>query len=366
QLPPLGKLPHLTVLYVSGMKDLKYIDDDSYDDMDEKAFKSLKCLSLSKLPNLEGMLRDERVEMLPLVSKLWVSCVPKIKLPLLPSLDELWIEGTGSDSDDSDSEGMASIPDSIVLNMSHIKALRIAGFPKLKSLPHELSSLSSLQELELFGCDELESFPDNVMEGLCSLRRLNIGSCKKLKSLSEGVGNLTRLESIGITNCPKLVSLPSSMNQLVSLRHVLISPCGTLPEGLQHVPYLQSLAVHDLRSIPEWFGNLTSLKELELSCEGLRSLPSSFRNLTNLRELFISRCHKELQKRCKRGTGEDWQTIAHIPQVKLIPMPQQTFSDKIRSKWRSWQLTRDSRRHHFAEDDTFDGLVEGLFYLYKM
>ncbi|MED6191131.1 hypothetical protein PIB30_113137, partial [Stylosanthes scabra] len=29
QLPPLGKLPHLTVLYVSGMKDLKYIDDDS-------------------------------------------------------------------------------------------------------------------------------------------------------------------------------------------------------------------------------------------------------------------------------------------------------------------------------------------------
>ncbi|MED6184848.1 hypothetical protein PIB30_051408 [Stylosanthes scabra] len=276
-----------------------------------------------------------------------------------------WFDGRGSGGD-IDGEGLASIPDSIVLNMHLIKALRITNFPKLKALPHELSNLSSLQKLQLYRCDELESFSETVMEGLCSLRSLSIDSCKKLKSLSEGVGNLTCLESLHITYCPKLVSLPSSMNKLVSLDRVYIGGCDTLPEGLQHVPSLQSLDVLELNSIPEWLGDLTSLQKLGLSCEGLRSLPSSFQNLTNLRELSIYDCHKELQKRCRRVTGEDWQTIAHIRQFKLFPIPQQTFSDKIRSKWRSWQLTRDGLRHHFAKPDVFDELVEGLLFLYKV
>ncbi|XLR63792.1 hypothetical protein S83_014464 [Arachis hypogaea] len=367
-LPPLGKLPHLTVLYVSGMKDVKYIDEDSYDGVDEKAFKSLKDLTLSKLPNLEGMLGDERVEMLPLLSKLKVSCVPKIKLPLLPSLEHIWIKGTGSDSDHSDSEGMASILEAIGQNMQHVKTLCISDFPKLKALPHELSSLSSLQKLEIYGGDELESFSENVLQGLCSLQSLTIHSCKKLRSLSEGVGHLTRLESLDIMICPKLVTLPSNMNKLVSLRGVLIACCDTLPEGLQHVPSLQSLEVYESNSIPEWLGEITSLQKLELTRVRLRSLPSSFRNLTSLRELSIDGCHKELQKRCTRVTGQDWQAIAHIPQFKLIPIHEETFSDKIRSKWRSWQLRRDRHRgrHHFAKDDRFDILVERLFYWYKM
>ncbi|XP_020978443.1 putative disease resistance protein RGA4 isoform X3 [Arachis ipaensis] len=326
-LPPLGKLPHLTVLYISGMKDVKYIDEHSYDGVDEKAFKSLKDLTLSKLPNLEGMVQDKRVEMLPLLSSINVSCVPKIKLPLLPSLEHICIEGTESDSDHGDSEDMAlSFPEAIVENMHRVKVLHIKHFPTLKALPHELGSLNSLQELELYYFDRLESFSENVVQGLGSLRTLIIGCCKELKSLSEGVRHLTCLERLDIIYCPKLVTLPSSMNQLVSLRHSYIYSCDTLPEGLQHVPSLQSLDARNLHSIPEWLGDLTSLQKLQLQCEGLRSLPSSFRNLTNLRELSIGGCHKELQKRCTRVTGEDWQNIAHIPQFKLFPIRQETFS----------------------------------------
>ncbi|XLV00680.1 hypothetical protein S245_015017 [Arachis hypogaea] len=261
---------------------------------------------------------------------------------------------------------MASILEAIGQNMQHVKTLRISGFPKLKALPHELSSLSSLQKLEIYGGDELESFSENVLQGLCSLQSLKIHSCKKLRSLSEGMGHLTRLESLDIMICPKLVTLPSSMNKLGSLRRVYIYSCDTLPEGLQHVPSLQSLEVYKSNSIPQWLGEITSLQKLELSCVRLRSLPSSFRNLRNLRELSIYGCHKELQKRCTRVTGQDWQAIAHIPQFKLVPIHEETFSDKIRSKWRSWQLRRDQRRHRFAKDDTFDYLVSRLFCWYKM
>ncbi|KAL4313766.1 hypothetical protein AHAS_Ahas15G0017900 [Arachis hypogaea] len=92
QIPPLGKLPHLEGLYVCGMKDVKYIDEDSYDGVEEKvAFKSLKELTLLKLPKLERIVRDEGVEMLPLVSKVTISCSPNLKLPLLQSVEALEI-----------------------------------------------------------------------------------------------------------------------------------------------------------------------------------------------------------------------------------------------------------------------------------
>ncbi|RHN51421.1 putative leucine-rich repeat domain, L domain-containing protein [Medicago truncatula] len=59
QLPPFGKLPYLTNLYVSGMRDIKYIDDDFYEPATEKAFTSLKKLVLWDLPNLEKVLEVE-------------------------------------------------------------------------------------------------------------------------------------------------------------------------------------------------------------------------------------------------------------------------------------------------------------------
>ena len=59
-LPALAKLLHLTSPFVSRSKNVKHMDDDSYDVMEEKAFKSLKILELVELmPNLERVLRDE-------------------------------------------------------------------------------------------------------------------------------------------------------------------------------------------------------------------------------------------------------------------------------------------------------------------
>jgi hypothetical protein len=46
------------------MRDVKYIDDDLYEPATEKAFKSLKKLTLHNLPNLERVLEIEGVEML--------------------------------------------------------------------------------------------------------------------------------------------------------------------------------------------------------------------------------------------------------------------------------------------------------------
>ena len=66
ELPPLGKLPQLKRLDVRGMKNVKWIDGESYEAVEEKAFPSLEELRVENLPNLERLLRDEGIEMVPI------------------------------------------------------------------------------------------------------------------------------------------------------------------------------------------------------------------------------------------------------------------------------------------------------------
>ncbi|KAL6530665.1 hypothetical protein OROGR_014525 [Orobanche gracilis] len=176
QLPPLGKLPYLTTLHVDHMKDVKYLDDTLYDDISFKAFKSLKELTLKDLPNLKRMLRHEGVEILPLLSKLYVRGSPKFKLPCLPSIEYLEVSNIKGDAFLS---GFGC----------HLKTLHIHKLEKLKVLPVEVGRFNALEELTIVRCDELEMcFPENALQGLTSLRIMNIWECEKLKSLCEGVG----------------------------------------------------------------------------------------------------------------------------------------------------------------------------------
>ncbi|WJX23564.1 hypothetical protein P8452_12763 [Trifolium repens] len=190
KLPPLGKLPCLTTLYVCGMRDLKYIDDALYEPATEKAFTSLKKLTLCDLPNLEGVLKVEGVEMLPELSNLSISCVPKLVLPSLPSVEILSAHG-GTEvvlkftSYMNCDEDLASSPRGIVGNtMYNLKSLYISDFAKLKELPDELGTLCVLEHLHIQFCDEIESFSENLLQGLSSLRTLTIHYCHGFKSLS--------------------------------------------------------------------------------------------------------------------------------------------------------------------------------------
>ncbi|XP_047180608.1 putative disease resistance protein RGA3 [Vigna umbellata] len=309
ELFPLGKLAHLKRLNVSEMKNVKWIDGETYDGVEEKAFPSLEKLIVDNLPNLERLLRDEGVEMLPRLSQLTIEGVLNFKVPRLPCVEELSVERIGE---------AASFME-VVGNMACLKTLSIIGVKGVVVLPVEFSRLGALQTLFIANWYDVEYFPEHVLEGLTSLRILDISNCKKLKSLSEGVRHLARLERLMISGCPALVALPSNMSQLSALRYVLIEYCFTLPDGLQRVPSLRVLYIYECTctSLPDWLGDMTTLEELRIHCcWELRSLPSSIQRLTNLSRLNIREC-PHLKKRCKRETGEDWQYIKHIPKIEL-------------------------------------------------
>jgi len=308
ELPPFGKLPHLKRLQVSEMKNVKCIDGETYDDAEEKAFPSLEELILKDLPNLERLLRDERVEMVPHLFQLRIQRVSNLKCPRLPSVEEL---------DAREIDEAASFME-VVGNTACLKSLTIEYIKGVVVLPDQFSRLGALQELNIAHWYDVEYFPEHVLEGLTSLRTLYIYKCEKLKSLSEGVRHLACLQRLTISGCPELVALPNNMSQLTALRDVSIMDCSTLPDGLQRVPSLRSLCIFDCNStsLPDWLGDITSLQQLDINfCKKLRSLPSSIQRLTNLSHLSIYSC-PHLKKRCKRETGEDWQYINHVPKIE--------------------------------------------------
>ncbi|AES98732.1 putative disease resistance protein RGA3 [Medicago truncatula] len=208
RLPLRGKLPSLKRLRLSRMNNLKYLDDDeSEDGMKVRVFPSLEKLLLDSLPNIEGLLKVERGEMFPCLSRLDIWNCPKLLgLPCLPSLKELEIWGCNNELLRSISTfrgltqlslyngfGITSFPEGMFKNLTSLQSLSVNGFPKLKELPNEPFN-PALTHLCITYCNELESLPEQNWEGLQSLRTLKIRNCEGLRCLPEGIRHLTSLE----------------------------------------------------------------------------------------------------------------------------------------------------------------------------
>ena len=89
--------------------------------------------------------------------------------------------------------------------------------------------------------------------------------------LSEGFGEqLVNLEVLVLKNCCKLGSLPESISGLKALKVLdLSSDASQLSDD--------SIIPMSIRALPEGFGQLVNLKELNMRrCENLLSLPAGF------------------------------------------------------------------------------------------
>ncbi|QCD90892.1 disease resistance protein RPM1 [Vigna unguiculata] len=137
ELPPLGKLPHMKRLEVSGMKNVKCIDGETYDGV-EKAFPSLEELILENLPKLERLLRDEGVEMLPRLSQLTIKKVSNFKFPRLPSVEKLYVESI---------DEVGFFMEGVVGNTPCLKTLNITSIKGVKTLPDQFGTLDALEDL---------------------------------------------------------------------------------------------------------------------------------------------------------------------------------------------------------------------------
>ncbi|CAJ2634549.1 unnamed protein product [Trifolium pratense] len=217
RLMSFGKLQSLKKLELINMINLKYLDDECHDGMEVRVFPSLEILVLHELPNIEGLLKVEIGDVFPCLSKLIINSCPKLGLPCLQSLNNLYVKGCNNELLRSIStfcglttltlvsgdEEITSFPEAMFSNLTILQTLTIFYFPKLKELPNQPFNIA-LEHLEFSHCDELELLPEQIWNSLQSLRTIWIGNCKGLRCLPEGIRHLTSLEVLTIHECPTL------------------------------------------------------------------------------------------------------------------------------------------------------------------
>ncbi|KAK9138806.1 hypothetical protein Sjap_009400 [Stephania japonica] len=214
----------------------------------------LQCEDLEFLP--KGLLRNNKQ-----LDFVWVRECPKLQGfreeegLLLPNDDEMMVANTSS----------------------LLRTLKIWVCDALKSIPN-LRSFTSLQQLEIHSCGELETIPKGFLSSLVALESLSVKCCDRLKGTIElSPPSLKHLRELKIWRCRNFEGFDiSSSSSSTEQQQLVLFPCfHTLEIHVCH-----AISSIDLRSF-------ASLRELYIvECRGLQAL-QGFPSLTALEKLSI-------------------------------------------------------------------------------
>jgi len=207
-----------------------------------------------------------------------------LEVRIFPSLEVLIIDDLPNLEGLLKVEKKEMFPCLYILNINNCPKLELPCLPSVKDLRVQkctnellksISSLYGLTTLTLDGGEGITSFPKEMFGNLTCLQSLTLLGYRNLKELPNEPFNLI-LEHLNIAFCDELEYLPEK-----------------IWEGLQS---LQSMRIY--------------------CCKRLKCLPDGIRHLTALDLLNIAGC-PILTELCKKGTGEDWNKIAHISKLDI-------------------------------------------------
>ncbi|KAJ8452143.1 hypothetical protein Cgig2_016724 [Carnegiea gigantea] len=239
---------------------------------------------------------------------------------------------------------LPSLENLVALQSLEIECCKLTSLPNLKCFPslnrlilvglkslrkidedNACQSSSSLHELVLGDCDGLEDLPD--FSHLPNLKNLKIEGIR-MTCWPAGISNLSKLSSLSISPLsPELHAfpfpndanlLPTSLSRL-ALNAKGMNKVTSLPDQIQGIPDLKALAITGfkcLEALPEWLGDLTSLRLLCLGNLPLVKCLPVMKRLTELKCLYISHC-THLKELYGSTTGSEWSKIKHIADVEI-------------------------------------------------
>ncbi|KAK6928774.1 Rx, N-terminal, partial [Dillenia turbinata] len=98
---------------------------------------------------------------------------------------------------------LESVSEEMLIESTSLDNLSFCRYPKLKSFPECLHTLTGLTSFRVRRCEGIETFPDTGLP-TPNLLELSIECCPNLKSLPNNMHELTSLRDLRISNCPLL------------------------------------------------------------------------------------------------------------------------------------------------------------------
>ncbi|XP_028069935.1 putative disease resistance RPP13-like protein 1 [Camellia sinensis] len=334
-LPPLGQLPSLKKLYITGMSSLKHVGCEFYGQGGVQPFSLLETLSFGNMPEWEDWYTfgdHKEVQPFTRVNSLSIIKCPKLlkmlptDLPCLNNLEirdcpklcgmmpkdltcltnlqiskcpEFLVEGSSISLLSLTSIAMKDVP---LTSLQAVLEMRSMVDCEVISANAKSKHSSSITSLRIGMIKKLELLPKWVTHGLMELEALEITSCEDLKTLWKNEERVQHsfpaFRRLEIEGCPQLVSLfeededednkgqheqqqqqQEGLPCIVRrLEHLTIDNCTKLeklPRLLHSFTFLGELYVYkcpSLSSFPET-GFPCTLKTLEVrDCETLQSL----------------------------------------------------------------------------------------------
>jgi len=168
--------------------------------------------------------------------------------------------------------------------------------------------------------------PEGGIGCLECLQTLFIGNCENLENLCEDMQGLKSLRKLVIAGCDSLIYLPRSIKCLTTSEELFIINCEELDDDRKKewgknstfFPFPSKIGYCNI-ALPEQFlqGYAESLQTFIIKkCPNIREMLEAIGNLKKLQNLEIIDCPR-LSKKCRRGIGEDWPKIKHIPKIKV-------------------------------------------------
>ncbi|KAI5341999.1 hypothetical protein L3X38_009874 [Prunus dulcis] len=350
-LPPLGQLPLLKELYITGMAAVKSVGPEFYGES-SLPFPVLETLEFSDMHNWKKWLPFEQDQVFPCLKLLSIRNCPQLEGKVPENLDsletlkiikceELVISISNYKQIGAlDIDGCKAVVKTSGVEFELLESLQLSNISEVRFQTGEFTKgLRKVANLTIGGCEELTSSlknEDRVLQHLislhrlvikgnsslleklgkeaeellqlqiltCKLKYLELNKCASLSKVPEGLHHLTALQDLQIVGCSSLVSFPD-VGLPPSLEVITIEECDSLlyfakyqiPPNLRRIEIrwcrsLKSLVEKEEDSSSSSSTSHISLEHLEIGgCGSLTSLSLRAQLFPRaLKRLHISLC----------------------------------------------------------------------------